>query len=117
MKPYRAFLHACAAALVAACGNDGGPAPAPPLLIVTPQAVSLPAGAHSAVAASVIGAAAGIAVTFQWRVRDSSLVVIDSLGQGGSVAHLRRVAPGDTVVTVAVPSLGPSGDIPVVASP
>ena len=113
------FRHAvrglCAVALLVACGDEGGPAPASPLLTVAPQSVSLPAGGRTVVAASVTGA--GSAVSFRWRVRDSALVVIDSLTLGGSVAHLRRVASGGTVVTVTAPALGLSADIPVIAFP
>ena len=115
MLSYRAVRGLCAAALLIACGDDGGPAPASPVLTVAPQSVSLPTGGRTAVAASVTGA--GSTVAFRWRVRDSTLVVIDSLAQGGSVAHLRRVATGGTMVTVAAPSLGLSADIPVTAFP
>ncbi|MDF1501787.1 hypothetical protein [Roseisolibacter sp. H3M3-2] len=56
-------------------------------------------------------------MAFRWRVRDSTLVAIDSLALAGSVAHLRRLAPGGTIVTVAAPALGLSADVPVVAFP
>jgi hypothetical protein len=90
-----------------------GPTPAAPVLTVQPQAVTILAGGSVVVGASVANAPASAAITFRWRVRDSSRVVIDSLSRGGSAAHLRRVAPGGTVVTVAVSSLDLSVDVPV----
>ena len=111
------MLVAAACALLAGCRGSDDPAPPPPVLTLLPQAVSIPAGGRNLVSASVTGAPAGVPVMFRWRVRDSAIVVIDSLSTGGSVAHLRRIAPGGTVVTVSVPALGLSGDIPVVAFP
>lgn len=114
-----AFSHAAralgVAALVVACGDDAGPGPATPMLTVAPQSVTLPDGGRTFVAATVYGA--GSAVVLRWRVRDSTRVVIDSLALGGTVAHLRRVASGSTVVTVAAPALNLSVDVPVAAFP
>jgi hypothetical protein len=110
---YNLILGLGACALIAACGDSSSPAPAAPVLTVQPQAVTILAGGSVVVGASVANAPAGAAITFRWRVRDSSRVVIHSLSCGGSVAHLRRVAPGGTVVTVEVPTLGLSAEIPV----
>jgi hypothetical protein len=114
---YKAFFRLGVCALIAACGDAGDAAPAAPVLTVQPQAVSIFAGGVIAVGASVANAPARASITFQWQVRDSARVVIDSLSHGGSVAHLRRVAPGGTVVTVVVPSLGLRADIQVAAFP
>jgi hypothetical protein len=110
---YRVLRRLGASALVAGCASDGGPAPAAPVLTVQPQEVSLAVGSSAVVGASVAGAPAGAAIPFRWRVRDSAVVVIDSLSRGGGVAHLRRIAPGGTLVTVVVPALGLSADVRV----